>query len=204
MSTRYALSFLFPAAYWAMVLANVAWVRRRTGTAPPLSPGMDEERLLRIGWHMVIACWFLQPAILLFSDGFAWTFRPLDLGGGPWGYGAGATLGLAGLALTKWCHGAMGVQWRMWIDPSRPASLVASGPFRWVRHPIYASQILVFWGTWLLAPTPFLAAAGVLHLICVRVKAGLEERYLVDLHGEAYRAYQGRTGRFFPRPAPRA
>lgn len=199
MSIRALLALLLPSAYWAMVLANIEFVRRRTGTAPALSPSLKEERILRLGWHLVIAAWFLQPALLLAWDGTLWwPFRPLRFAGAP-AAAAGLALAIAGLALTKWCHLAMGEQWRMWVDPGRPSLLVAGGPFRWVRHPIYASQALVLWGTWLLAPTPFLGLAAALHLACMGKKSSLEERHLLGLHGAGYESYRKRTGRFVPR-----
>ena len=136
--------------------------------------------------------------MLLASDGALWIFRPLRLLDGPAVAAAGLALGIIGLGLTKWCHRAMGVQWKMWVDPSRPSLLVASGPFRWVRHPIYVSQALVLWGTWLLAPTPFLSLIGGIHLVCIGMKSALEERYLLRLHGADYQAYRERTARFIP------
>lgn len=191
------LALAFPAVYWAMVLAKIRQVRRAGGAPPLLSPERAEEKPLRVGWHLVIAGWFLQPALLLWWPDPAFPFRPAGLPGAA--AAAGVLLGLAGLALTRWCHRAMGAHWRMWIEPSRSGPLVEAGPYRWIRHPIYTSQSAILLGTWLLVPSPFLAAVFALHVLCIRRKSEGEERHLLETHGEAYRAYRSRTGRFFPK-----
>jgi len=76
--------------------------------------------------------------------------------------------------------------------------LVTSGPFRFVRHPIY-SAIIALWlsaalGTlnWLLLVTWPVYVAGVMK------PAREEEALLQEKFGEAYEAYVEETGRFLP------
>jgi protein-S-isoprenylcysteine O-methyltransferase Ste14 len=54
-------------------------------------------------------------------------------------------------------------------------------------------------GAALLLPTVASLAILVLHYCCVRIKAADEERYLVTVHGDAYRKYLSQTGSLFPR-----
>ena len=51
----------------------------------------------------------------------------------------------------------------------------------------------------LLIPTP--ASLGILlfHYLCVRIKALDEERYLLTVHGDAYRDFCRTTGRLLPK-----
>jgi protein-S-isoprenylcysteine O-methyltransferase Ste14 len=44
---------------------------------------------------------------------------------------------------------------------------------------------------------------AVVHATLMILKARNEERFLLDLHGEAYARYCARTGRFLPRAAAR-
>lgn len=83
-----------------------------------------------------------------------------------------------------------------------PQDFSSGGILRWVRHPWYLAGMLLLWGHDLDAPG--LAAAGVLTAYLV-LGAWLEERKLVALYGDAYRAYQRAVPMLLPRrPAPEA
>jgi protein-S-isoprenylcysteine O-methyltransferase Ste14 len=77
--------------------------------------------------------------------------------------------------------------------------LVARGPYRFVRHPIYLGQILSTGGLLLLAPS---WPSGLLYAVFVAAqvaRAGYEEAKLAASIPE-YEAYRNRTGAYWPRP----
>ena len=182
-----------------MVLSNTFKVKRETGKQPGFSPTKKEEKHLRPGWHLVIAGLIAQPLLLLAPIDLWTLFRPVAALDGAGLAIIGSLIAVIGLAGTRWCHQAMGRHWKMWIDPSSQSPIVDQGPYRWMRHPIYSFQVIISVGMWCLIPTPFLAGVIALHLVCVKIKASGEESHLVEIHGEAYRCYQARTGRFFPK-----
>jgi protein-S-isoprenylcysteine O-methyltransferase Ste14 len=116
---------------------------------------------------------------------------------------AGLVMGLLALVLgyagTLWCYAAMGDTWRIGIDTRETTSLVRSGPYRWVRHPIYSFQVVMLSGVALLLPSPLSLGILALHYLCVRIKAADEERHLVQAHTKTYPEYLKQTGRLFPR-----
>jgi protein-S-isoprenylcysteine O-methyltransferase Ste14 len=76
--------------------------------------------------------------------------------------------------------------------------LVSDGAFRYVRHPLYLGSVLFYAG--LVASTASLAALALTALIFAfydRI-ATYEEGWLETRHGEAYRAYRSRTGKWWP------
>ncbi len=81
-------------------------------------------------------------------------------------------------------------------------AFVVRGPFRWVRHPIYAAVIVLLWATPRMGPGRFELA--VLWSGWILIGATLEERDLVAEFGEVYRHYRRRVPMFIPwrRPAP--
>jgi protein-S-isoprenylcysteine O-methyltransferase Ste14 len=87
-----------------------------------------------------------------------------------------------------------------WDAPSR---VVATGPYRWVRNPIYIAALLVVAGeAWLFTSLPLLAYAAAM-AVCFHVfVVGCEERVLRRRFGRAYAEYQSTVGRWIPR-APR-
>ena len=81
-------------------------------------------------------------------------------------------------------------------------AFVVAGPFRFVRHPIYAAVIVLLWATPRMGPGRFELA--VLWTAWILAGATLEERDLVADFGEAYREYRRRVPMFVPwrRPLP--
>ncbi|MFH1214648.1 MAG: isoprenylcysteine carboxylmethyltransferase family protein [Candidatus Neomarinimicrobiota bacterium] len=81
----------------------------------------------------------------------------------------------------------------------RPAGVISTGAFRFMRHPVYLSALLVYLG--LVISSLSLATFVVWVLICLFYNyiAAYEELLLIAKYGEAYRAYQRRTGRWLPK-----
>jgi protein-S-isoprenylcysteine O-methyltransferase Ste14 len=87
----------------------------------------------------------------------------------------------------------MARSWRIGIDPEEKTQLIFSGPFRIVRHPIYALSILLVLGT--LA----MLVITIVHIACLQSGARREEVYLLGKHGRVYADYMKHVGRFLPR-----
>lgn len=78
----------------------------------------------------------------------------------------------------------------------RDVPLTVRGPYKWVRHPLYAFALLLFWCY------PDLTADRLLFnsmwTVWVLVATVLEERDLVSLFGEPYRSYQRKVPMLLP------
>jgi protein-S-isoprenylcysteine O-methyltransferase Ste14 len=77
--------------------------------------------------------------------------------------------------------------------------LVTSGPYRWVRHPLYTVGSSMFVAFGLMADNWFIALLGVLAFIGMAIRTPREEANLIEKFGDEYREYMKRTGRFLPR-----
>lgn len=112
---------------------------------------------------------------------------------------AGGLFYLAGVAGTLWAQFAMGESWRIGVDPGARTALVAAGPFRWVRNPIYTAMSLATVGLALVVPNvvSLLAVAALAVAFEIQVRL-VEEPYLSRVHGERYRRYAAAAGRFLP------
>jgi protein-S-isoprenylcysteine O-methyltransferase Ste14 len=112
---------------------------------------------------------------------------------------AGAACCLAGIAGTLWAQLAMGDSWRIGVDERERTTLVASGPFRLVRNPIYTSMLLGMGGVALLTPNVVaaIAMAALVAALELQVRR-VEEPHLLRVHDGTYRAYAACTGRFLP------
>ena len=77
-------------------------------------------------------------------------------------------------------------------------TLVTTGPYRWIRHPLYTFGLLFWLGISLLMANWFLPLT-ITALLAVLVKrTATEEEQLLERFGDSYRDYRSRTGRFFP------
>jgi protein-S-isoprenylcysteine O-methyltransferase Ste14 len=105
----------------------------------------------------------------------------------------GILLMLMGLCFHFWSFFTL----RNWWVHDR---LCTSGPFRYVRHPMYAAWItLVGPGLALLLNSWILLVWAVLLQPLWHVLVRREEAVMIDLFGEQYREMAARTGRFIPR-----
>jgi protein-S-isoprenylcysteine O-methyltransferase Ste14 len=135
-------------------------------------------------------------APLLQLAGVLEPYAPFDL---PAAHAGGIALYAAGVAGTLWSQFAMGDSWRIGVDESTRTALVLSGPFRWVRNPIFTTMTLATLGLLLLVPNAasILSLAALVVALEIQVRL-VEEPYLTRTHGDPYRRYAATTGRFLP------
>ena len=76
--------------------------------------------------------------------------------------------------------------------------LVTRGPYRWVRHPLYAGGLIFVMSMALMTALWWLAAATVVPMIILLIRTRREEANLIEAFGDQYREYQARTRRFIP------
>lgn len=114
---------------------------------------------------------------------------------------AGASLFAAGVVVVWWAHHSLGRAWSVMSDVREGQSVVTSGPYRYVRHPMYSGIFLTGIGALLL--TADLLAGGI-YLAAVTVmyaaRVGREERSLEEAFGDAYRDAFSDKPRLVPRP----
>lgn len=112
---------------------------------------------------------------------------------------AGLAIAIAGIGGSLAAQLAMGSSWRGDVDPDARTPLVTNGPFRVVRNPILSCTAATAIGLALMVPNvlALLMLAAILVGIQVQVRL-VEEPYLERVHGDDYRRYASRTGRFLP------
>jgi protein-S-isoprenylcysteine O-methyltransferase Ste14 len=193
-----AIVFGSAVVYWGGVWIQVRRIRRRIGRSTNSRPRGLKEQLLWVGWCFVVAAWLALPFLSTGAGGLP-SLAVIPCLVHPAGLALGCVLMIGGYAGTLWCYVAMGNAWRMGINRSEKPNLVESGPYGFVRHPIYTFQAMMVTAIVLLLPSPLALLALVVHWLCVNLKAADEEAFLRNLLGPEYESYCARTGRWFPR-----
>lgn len=174
----------FFAAYWA-----ISWLRvKRTKTAESVA-----QRLLTI-LPMVLAF------ELLFSRSLRiWPLRLRFLPAEDWIAWSGVALTSVGVAVAIWARYCIGQYWSARVTLKEGHRLIRSGPYAFVRHPIYTGMLLAAMGTALVIGEWRGVLAVVVILAAHSRKALREEKLMTAEFGEEYASYRRSTGFLFPR-----
>jgi protein-S-isoprenylcysteine O-methyltransferase Ste14 len=188
---------LILAAYWARVVRLAIKARRRTGKAANFVPPEPLGRGLRTLWYPVVVAWIVHPFVSAFVTSPPSIIRTLfDAPLVAW---LGVAIAAAALGATLVCWKRMGKSWRMGIDPAEKTKLIVTGPYAYVRHPIYALSSVLMLASLACVPSPLMVALVAVHLTFLQWEARREERHLAAVHGAEYASYCASTGRFLPR-----
>lgn len=176
-------------SYWTTVVIKVIRIKAKIGKSPNVIPKESLGYLSRAIMLPLVLLWIILPWHATFSSEiisskFAWF---------------GSVICFGSYLSTLYCWHYMGNSWRIGIDPQEKNKLITDGPFKHIRHPIYALSMLLMLGSLLCLQT-----IGMLILFCVHwfiftLEAVREERYLVKTFGETYQEYMQHTNRFLPK-----
>jgi protein-S-isoprenylcysteine O-methyltransferase Ste14 len=197
-SVAWLPGWLYLGELFIFVIAISLWLLHR-------NPALLRERMTGVGaqdqktWDKallaIVGLLFVGWLALMPADAgrFHWTTLP------PWLQVLGALILLSSYPLFFWVFAV-----NPYLSPAvrlqeeRDHSVISSGPYRYVRHPMYAAVIPFFAGTSLLLGSAWGLAGALALVITVAVRAVLEERTLAaELPG--YREYAQRvTYRLIP------
>src|SRR4051812_26217018 len=139
--------------YWFWVIVKLVKMARKIGKDPNAMPRERVGQLMRVVWYpcifvLLTALWLSfavryerleNPAARVL---LSWWFEP-----GAWWWWAivipASLVCVLFTVITFVCWRKMGRSWRIGIDPNEKLELVSTGPYRYVRHPIYALRMVI-------------------------------------------------------------
>jgi len=113
-------------------------------------------------------------------------------------YWLGVILTLTGFYITVKARIVLGRNWSGTVTLKENHELIQTGPYRYVRHPIYTGLILAFFGSAVALDEWRGVLAVLLIIIAFRIKLGIEERWMTDYFGPMYASYRRRTKMIVP------
>jgi protein-S-isoprenylcysteine O-methyltransferase Ste14 len=171
-------------AYWA-----ISWLRvKRTKEREKSADRLITVAVVVVAYNLLFANW---PRIEMLRLRFVPDER--------WISWFGVALTWIGVAIAIWARYCLGVFWSARVTLKEGHRLIETGPYAYVRHPIYTGMLLGCIGTTLVIGEWRGVLAVVLLLAAHSRKALREERLLTREFGDEYIAYRRRTGFMFPR-----
>ena len=116
-----------------------------------------------------------------------------------WTQIGGLLLCAAGIGTTLWARRILGSNWSGLITLKENHELIRTGPYRFVRHPIYSGLILAVAGS-VIAADPFLRGVILLALVAIglKLKSLGEEKILIPQFPESYPIYKREVKSLIP------
>jgi len=194
--------------YWAWVVVKLVRLGRKLGKDPNAMPRERVGQAMRLLWYpcigaLLVGLWIaaaVSPERLAQSKAAAllgWLWPPTFA----WQVAVvpATLICLLCTIFTFVCWRKMGRSWRIGIDPREKLDIVSTGPYRFVRHPIYALRMVINVCACIMAPTPLVLLTAGIDFILLQIEARREERYMESQHGDQYARYKNSVGRFVPR-----
>ena len=114
-----------------------------------------------------------------------------------WLAGIGLTLWVLGLSLAIWARLHLGRNWGTPMTEKSEPELVTTGPYRWVRNPIYSGLIFALVGTTLAVSVYWLPVVAIVAGYFV-YSAFMEQRFMAASFPDTYPAYRRSTKMLIP------
>ena len=172
------------------VVAVRALRRRR------LEPSPLRSRVRSWRWYvpsiLLPAEWLLPPLLIALRIG------EMDVGWLPVRV-VGLAVGLAGAVLLTWSAVLLGRFLMHEAAVREDHALIGNGPYRFVRHPVYAGYLALLLGSGVASLNICLWLLWPVSLIGILIQAASEEQLLGERFGQDYDCYVRRTGRLLPR-----
>jgi protein-S-isoprenylcysteine O-methyltransferase Ste14 len=108
----------------------------------------------------------------------------------------GVVICACGLAFAIWARVYLGRNWGMPMSLKQDAELVTTGPYQYVRHPIYTGMILGMIGTALVVP--WWIVPLVFSFVYFMYSAKTEEKIMLNEFPNQYPDYMKRTKMLIP------
>jgi protein-S-isoprenylcysteine O-methyltransferase Ste14 len=114
-------------------------------------------------------------------------------------YAAGLLAGVSSFSLRAWAARSLGRYWSMQIELRADQPLVTTGPYAWVRHPIYTASLFEALTVILLCQAPWtIVPAVVVFVPVLLLRLNLEEKAMLSHFGSIYSAYRLKVPAILP------
>jgi protein-S-isoprenylcysteine O-methyltransferase Ste14 len=173
---------------WAVSWLGAAFWSTPAAKRTPISGQLVYRGIVFVGFLLLFGIYSPRHMAMtqLWRLNEAWLWR-LDL------------IVVLGFALTWWARLHMGKMWSANITRKADHQVIDSGPYAWMRHPIYTGIIIAAFATATLFGTALAMAGAIAISFGWYLKARQEEEFLrAELGRDSYDGYADDTAMFIP------
>jgi protein-S-isoprenylcysteine O-methyltransferase Ste14 len=196
MQTEILFRLLLPVLVTGFALHRGYYVKKHSQPEDTTLKKREEGIASKIAGLLGMLGFISMLFYIIQPDWLSFAHLPLPL----WVRWAGVGIAAAGFSLLQWAQVTLGRSWSDTPRMMKAQTLITSGPYRSVRHPIYTSFLLIL-GSSLFISSNWLIGFCWLGMTVLEVfsRIRFEESLMTEFFGEGYREYRKRTGRLFPK-----
>ena len=188
---------MFGLAYIAVTAARSLWLHRTAGINAYVIDHRDPtHRFIAYVFFAIVAGLVAYFATIAYWPAFEDAAGRIDWAVGDAARRASVVLMALATVWTAYAQIAMGDSWRFGIPQADVPPLRTNGPFRVSRNPIFLGMLAFVFGMTLWSASAVTVAILVATYLSLEIQIRGEETFLERAHGEAYRAYRARVGRW--------
>ena len=174
-----------------LVLQRVLRRGEEARSLRPLPADRGSTRLVGAAFGLGLLALVVAPALN------AYGVADMDLGSVVGWVGVAVMVG--GIAMRLWSQAVLGRYYTSTLRHAADQAVVASGPYRLLRHPGYGGLLLAWLGAGLATANWAVALAiALLMVVTYSYRIAAEEAMLLGAFGDRYKEYMARTWRLVP------
>src|SRR5512145_1626995 len=182
METENIFRVMLPVLIIAFALHRGYYVQKHGKEADTLKK-REEGRASQLAGILGLAGFVAIIAYAIKPDWLSWAALPLSF----WLRWSGVGIAVLGFILLQWAQTTLGKSWSDTPRMIREQALVTSGPYQFIRHPIYTAFILILGSTLLISANWLIGLAWIgMTVLETTSRISFEESLMQEYFGDQY------------------
>lgn len=196
METETIFRVILPVLIIAFALHRGYYVKNYSKPEDATLKKREEGMLSKVAGLLGIVGFVATILFVINPDWLAFASLPFP----DWVRWIGVAIALAGFALLQWAQATLGKNWSDTPRMMKEQTLITSGPYRFIRHPIYTAFLLILGSTFFISANWLIGLCWTgMTVLEILSRIQFEESLMLEYFGEQYRDYMKTTGRLLPK-----
>lgn len=196
METQLIFRILLPALIVLFVIHRGYYVSRHSRPEDQTLKRREENTASRLAGFLSVVGFVTVIAHVANPEWMRWADLPFPA----WLRWTGVGIALLGFFLLQWSQNTLGRNWSDTPRMMKEQVLITSGPYQYIRHPIYTAFLLILGSTFLISANWMIGVAWIgMVILEIASRIEFEESLMIEYFGDQYREYMKKTGRLLPK-----